>query len=87
MSLQVRRTGAVVDQLEEGGGEGEEEGGVSVVASSSQGVWQRESPGDSRRGDGEQKEKLLRYCLILIFCILNHYLHRIVCGFFLIIHA
>ena len=61
MSLQVRRTEAVVDRLGEEGGEGE--GGVSAVASSSSwGVWQRESPGDSHRGDGEQKEKLLRYC-------------------------
>ena len=49
-----------MDRLEEGGGEveGEGEGGVSAVVS--QGVWQRETPGDSRRGDGEQKEKLLR---------------------------
>lgn len=61
MKLQVKRTGAVEDRLEEGGGEGEGEGGVSVASRSSQGVWQRESPGDSRRGDGKQKEKLLRY--------------------------
>lgn len=59
MKLQLRRTRAAEDRLEEGEGEGE--GGVSV-ASSSQGVWQRESLGDSHRGDGEQKEKLLRYC-------------------------
>lgn len=52
-----------MDRLGGEGGEGEGEGGVSAVASSSsQGVWQRESPGDSHRGDGEQKEKLLRYC-------------------------
>ena len=47
-------------QLEEGGEEGEAEGGVSVA--SPLGVWQRDSLGDSHRGDGEQKEKLLRYC-------------------------
>ena len=57
-----------MDRLEEGGGEGEGEGGVSAVVS--QGVWQRETPVDSRRGDGEQKEKLLRYVLLLkILCI------------------
>ena len=60
MKLQLRRTGAVVGQLEEGGEEGEAEGGVSVA--SPLGVWQRDSLGDSHRGDGEQKEKLLRYC-------------------------
>ena len=40
-----------MDRLEGGGGEGEGEGegegGVSAVVS--QGVWQRETPGDSRR--------------------------------------
>ena len=51
-----------MDQLV--GVEGEAEGGVSVASSSPQGVWQKDNLVVCHRGDGEQKEKLLRYSYI-----------------------